>query len=620
MAPDPYARYLQQAEELFSSGEVVRAGQIWQAILKQVPDHGAARNGLLRVKAALEAQAAQATQAPPPPPLPQPAVEPVAQAPVVEEPAPEPPAPLVAIEPEPEPESASASEPEPLPMALPVPIEAVSVMPTASPAAMDEDTRDKLLREGCTLYDMGQTEDALRKWDQLLAAVPDHAMALQYAQGARQELGLPLDGSVSPSSHNHPVTQEIPIYSADGEAADKLLREGCLLYDMGLTEEAIGKWEVALKLAPERSDIQSFLDNAHKDLKAQEDAPQAVAAAQPTLSAADEKVKQAEHLMGMQRFEEAAFTYQQALDLDQGHAGAKAGLLRVRAAQGSPAASVPLSQGSGPLRIEMERQDPEPEQRPAAPVAAQPPAALTQPAAAPRTGLQIKAPEGFDASKLPDWVKDPKLWAGAAAVLVVLIGSTLWYKSYARDSQLQSDVEAAHRAAVAKAARDAQVPSLAESAASILSEGKQALGDGDAVRAYLRAQTLLKRNPSDGAAAQLLDQARAALPTAGLVGATAEEYRKHVQEGDMDQASKVMDALLRANPDDPALRNQAARLYLRQAEDHASQERWTDAQIDLERGRALAPDDSAWSARLVLLSKIQSMPKGERPLWIALLG
>lgn len=611
---DPYARYLQQAEELFSGGEIVRAGQIWQAVLKQVPDHGGAREGLLRVKGALDAQAsakaaAEAAETH------RRATDSSVEIPVFMEPEPSP---------APEPVEPVAIAQPPVPQPAPPPPSAAA--PAAAPVAMDEDTQDKFLREGCTLYDMGQTEDALRKWNQLLAAVPDHAMALQYAQGARQELGLPLDGSASPSAPEqiHPVTQEVPIYSANEESADKLLREGCLLYDMGLPEEAIGKWDQALKLAPHRSDIQSFLDNAHQELAAERNAPPAPAPAARADSPADEKVKQAEHLIGMQRFEEAAFTYQQALDLDPSHQGAKAGLLRCRAAQGSPAKTVTSSSstGSGPLRIEMDRPDPEPEAAaPATPMAAQPPAALTKPAPAPRAGLQVKVPENFDVSKLPDWVKDPKLWVGLAAGLALIIGGTVWYKGYAKDSQLQSDVAAAHRAAVAKAARDAEIPSLAESPASILSEGKQALSLNDTVRAYLIAQTLLKRDPSNGAAAQLLEQARTALPTSGLVGATAEEYQKHLHEGDLDQAGKVMDALMRANPDDPGLRSQALRLYLRLAEDHASQSRWSDAQMDLQRCRALDPDNSlTWSGRLVLLAKIPSLPKDDRPTWIALLG
>lgn len=583
MAQDPYARYLQQAEELFSGGEIVRAGQIWQAILKQVPDHTAAREGLMRVKASLDAQAAAQAAA-----------------------------------------EAARTHRRAMDSSVEIPIMQAppSPVPQTEPArtTMDEDTQDRFLREGCTLFDMGQVEDALRKWDQLLAAVPGHAMALQYARDARRELGLPLDGSGSPSmaEQSHPVTQEVPVYSADDEAADKLLREGCLLYDMGLPEEAAGKWEQALKLAPQRTDIQSFLANARQDITDQHNAPQAPASVPRAPSPADEKVKQAEHLIGMQRFEEAAFTYQQALDLDPGHPGAKAGLLRCRAAQATPGRQGSSTSASGPLRIEMDRPDPVPEQPPLSP--AEPPAALTQPAAAPRTGLQIKTPEALDSAKIPDWVKDPKLWVGAAATLGVIIVGTLWYKSYARDSQLQSDLASARRAAIAKAAREAQIPSLAESPASILSEAKQALSEGDAVRAYLRAQTLLKRNPSDGVAAQVLDQAKTALPASGLVGATAVEYQRHLHEGDLDQAGKVMDALLRANPDDPSLQTQARRLYLRLAEDHASQGRWSDAEKDLERGRALAPDDPAWSARLALLAKIQSMPKGDRPLWIALLG
>jgi len=582
MALDPYARYLQQAEELFAAGDVIRAGQIWQAVLKQVPDHGPAREGLLRVKAALDAQQAAAHRR---------ATDSSAQIAVQEVPF----------------EDRTLVQPPPPP---PAPV-----------ATMDEDTQEKLLREGCTLYDMGQVEDALRKWDQLLAAVPDHAMALQYAQGARQELGLPGDGSVAPpapAAAVHPVTQEVPIYGADEEAADKLLREGCLLYDMGLSEEAIGKWEQALARAPHRADIQSFLDSARKDLaeSAQAPAPAAPAPA-PAPSPADEKVKQAEHLVGMQRFEEAAFTFQQALDLDPNHPQAKAGLARCRAAQGAPIRPASTTQ-SGPIRIEMDRLEPEPEESAPAPV--QPPAALTKPAPAPRAGLQIKAPENLDVSKLPDWAKDPKVWIATGAGILLIVGSVIWYNGHAKDAQLQADVDAAHRAAVAQAAREAEVPSLAESAAGILSEGKQALGSGDAVRAYLRAQILLKRNPSDGAAAQLLEEAKTALPQAGAIGATAEEYQKHIQEGDLEQAAKVMDALLRANPEDVALRAQAARFYLRLAEDHASQGRWSDAQANLQQGRALSPDDPAWSARMALLSKIQSMPKGDRPLWIAMLG
>src|SRR5512133_3213438 len=121
MTPDPYAPYLRQADELFARGEIVKAGQIWQAILKQQPTHTEARERLValreRLLAEREAQAAAAL----PPPAPQPA---------------------------PEPEPAPAPVPEPLPPATPV---------------VSSEEPDRLVIQGCTLYDMGQVPDALQK-------------------------------------------------------------------------------------------------------------------------------------------------------------------------------------------------------------------------------------------------------------------------------------------------------------------------------------------------------------------------------------------------------------------------------------------------------------------------
>jgi hypothetical protein len=43
MTPDPFAPHLRMADDLFAQGDIVKAGQIWQAILKQDPGHGEAR-------------------------------------------------------------------------------------------------------------------------------------------------------------------------------------------------------------------------------------------------------------------------------------------------------------------------------------------------------------------------------------------------------------------------------------------------------------------------------------------------------------------------------------------------------------------------------------------------
>ena len=48
-ADDPFQAHLLRAASLFEAGDVVQAGQIWQAILKRDPTHQAARAGLYQV-------------------------------------------------------------------------------------------------------------------------------------------------------------------------------------------------------------------------------------------------------------------------------------------------------------------------------------------------------------------------------------------------------------------------------------------------------------------------------------------------------------------------------------------------------------------------------------------
>ena len=69
MTSDPYSTYLSQADALFNQGEMVKAGQIWQAILKQQPAHAEARQRLLDLKQHLLAlrEREVATPLPPPP-------------------------------------------------------------------------------------------------------------------------------------------------------------------------------------------------------------------------------------------------------------------------------------------------------------------------------------------------------------------------------------------------------------------------------------------------------------------------------------------------------------------------------------------------------------------------
>jgi len=597
MTADPYESYLRQADDLFARGEILKAGQIWQAILKQQPTHTEAHQNLLMVKERLlalrEAQAAQAVPEPQEPPAP-----PVAPSP--HEPDPVPPVPRPADPRSTAPESA-------LPLA-PVKVITGTIDP------------ERLVAEGCTLYDMGQLQDALRKWEQVLTLEPNHALARGYANGVRRELGLaPLEAQAASAAVS------VEARHAD-EDIDKLLREAVQLYDMGLTEEAITKWERILALEPQRHEIEGYLRQARLEVDQQDAPTQAAPAPAQALAteadALDLKLRQAEHLLTLQRHEEAAFTFQQALGLDPGNARARQGLERCRKPAGraglpqeSRPASPPMvsldSQGRIAMAVEEYRQEP------TEPQGVEPPAALQKATPAAREGLSLPDRLREAVERLP-WLKDPKVLAiGGGGLLVVFVALGVVH-SYRKDQALKEEVRAARMAATAPVAQQAQAPDLAEAPEAIRQEAESTLVT-DPLRAYLRAETLTSRNPGDAAGAQLLEKARAGL-AGGVTGASLPEFQKHLQNGDLEAALKVMDALLRAQPGSSDLRSRSAHLQLVLCSAHASQGKWDEAQEDLLRGRALFPGDKSWQMRLKLLERVKGMPKNQQPAWIPLLS
>jgi len=600
MTSDPYAPYLRQADDLFAQGEMVKAGQIWQAVLKQQPAHVEARERLLTVKQRLlalreaeaEAKAEAADPTPPAPPAPTPELVP-------------------APEPAPEPELPTPASPD-----------ARSTAPEAPPPVLPEHVitggldPERLVAEGCTLYDMGQLGDALRKWEQALTLDPAHALAPGYANGARRELGLP---QVQAAPLSTPVLEVS--HHAD-EDIDKLLREAVQLYDMGLVEEAITKWERVLVLEPQRQEIEGYLRQARTELGVGTSDPVTPAQAKtPEPGGLDLKLRQAEHLLTLQRPEEAAFTFQQALSLDPGNARALQGLERcrkpsVRSGTGSspqptPAPVVTLdSQG----RIAMVE---EASGSAAEPQGVEPPAALLKEAQPPRKGLSLPDRLREATERLP-WLKDSRILVGVGGGFLVVIAGFALLHSYQKEQALKEEVRAAKAAAVAPVAQQTQAPDLAESPASIRQEAEATLGI-DPLRAYLRAEAFVSRSPGDSAGPQLLEKARAGL-TGGVIGASLPEFQKHLQNGDLEAALRVMDALLRAQPGDMDLRARAARLHLVLCSAHASQAKWDAAQEDLLRGRALFPSDKSWQIRLKLLEHVKALPKNQQTVWIALLG
>ena len=605
MTTDPYAPHLRQADDFFAQGEVVKAGQIWQAILKQQPTHQEARERLLGVKQHLLAlREAQAAQSAPPAP------EPIAVA------APEP-EPAVVAAPEPEP------DPIPAPIPAPVTVDPRSTSPEAPLSGVAEPPKittghldpERLPAEGCTLYDMGQLQDALKKWEQVLALDPAHALARGYANGARRELGL---GALQ--AEPTPAPASVAAHHAD-EDIDKLLREAVQLYDMGLTEEAITKWERILALEPERHEIEGYLREARKEVgqptsAAVVPAPAATAALES--ENLDLKLRQAEHLLGLQRHEEAAFTFQQALHLDPGNARALDGLERCRKPAGRPAPeprpTAPVMTLDAQGRIAMAEDD---YPAPGEPQGVAPPAALQQTSTAPRKGPSL--PDRLrEATEQMPWLKEPKFLAAIGGGLLAVIVVLAIVHGYRKEQALKEEVRAARAAAVAPVAQQAQAPALTEAPDALRQEAESAMGV-DPLRAYLRAEALVKASPGDAAGAQLLEKARAGLP-GGVSGASLPEFQKHLQNGDLEAARKVLDALLRAQPDSPDLRSRAGRLHLTLCFAHASQAKWEEAEEDLLRGRALFPGDKTWQVRLKLLEKVKALPKNQQAAWIPLLS
>lgn len=584
MTIDPYASHVRQAETFFSNGEPVKAGQIWQAILKQQPTHAKAREGLLAVKQLLRAQLAAEVARPGTPPL-----------------------------------------PEPEPALAPPPVPAHYIVPTPEeprPPRMNGEfpDPDRLVTEGCTLYDMGLTEEALRKWEEALAMDASHLRARSYANGARRELGLSVMVAAT-------LAAPLPVeaYPA-GDDTDKLLREAVQLYEMGLVEEAIPKWERVLVLEPNRHEVKGYLTMARNEIgQGKLRTPVAMAPGQAALEpeALGLKLRQAEHLLNLQRHEEAAFTFQQVLLLSPGDARALEGLERCRkpsaptkkpldALPSFPPVMPPDLQG----RIAMVDQ----ESRSSTPVESQgiqPPATLLKGAPAPRVGLSVPDRVRAATSRLP-WLGAPKVLAFLGGTLLTLLVSCVLLQNYRREQALKENVRAAREAAVAPLNQQSQVPGLAESPEAIRKEAETTLVT-DPLRAFLRAETLVNLNPKDAAAPQLLEKARAALP-GGATGATQAEFQKHLQNGDLEAAQKVINALLRATPASSDLRARMARLQLSLCTAHASQAKWNEAREDLLRGRALFPGDKTWQMRLKFLEQVKALPKNQQGLWIPLLG
>jgi tetratricopeptide (TPR) repeat protein len=504
---------------LFEAGEVVQAGQIWQAILKRDPAHQAARAGLYRVKLALDQKNGAWNN-------------------------------------------------------------------------------ERLLQEGCALYDLGRTEDALGKWEQVLAADPGHKLAAAYANDARRDLGLdPL---------RHSQAEAAP--EAAPMDVDQLVHEGVQLYDLGMAEEAKVKWRRALELQPGHQDAREYLEMARRDEEQEAARPPAPSPVpdRDAASGLETRIWRAEQLFRERRLEDAVRAFQQLLD---------EGSQDARIFQGYHQARTLLAaQDEAPRLIPLTLAEPAPA-RPSIPPAVGPPRALT---VRPPQRDGFRLPGALSALRLPSWLKTTRALAAAIGLGLLVVTGGVVYGLRRREAALKEAVAAAKQNALKPVARLVDIPSLIEPVDAIGKDAEQALA-GDPLLAYFRAQEWRRRDPDNPAATLLVQRSKDQL-TYLPVTATLADFDKALQARDLESANRAILVLLRHDPDDLDLRGRARKVLLALAPLYAADDRMGKAREALRLGQAMYPQDLTWPAKLKLLEAIQDMAKPDRTPWIQLLG
>ena len=82
---------------------------------------------------------------------------------------------------------------------------------------------------------------------------------------------------------------------------------------------------------------------------------------------------------------------------------------------------------------------------------------------------------------------------------------------------------------------------------------EKALGEEPLI-AYYRAQEGVRLTPTDPAAVQLLDRAKAGLAAATSAAANLKEFERQIENGDLDAASRIIGQLLAQTPEDGDLK------------------------------------------------------------------
>lgn len=530
MTTDPFSPHLKRAAQLFQSGDIVQAGQIWQAILKKSPAHEEARIGLYKVKLFFDARATQdgledisrfeQTQVDY---VPSDAAKNVSDNYAPPQPS------VAAAPPQPPPHA-----PVEAPTEVPTPTEASA--PTAVSGGLSEDEADTLLKDGCTLYDMGMVHEAIEKWNTLQAKCPGHPQVQQYLDMGNRDLQAAARPVPSlPQAPAPPVAQALP------QAPPQ----------------------------PSRVDVQAM------------------------------EVEKPE----FPKHEPIAPTPQ----LSQSQPGSPL----PRRLTGELVVQKPLSPEFMPGDIQMEESL-------EAPV--KPPAPLLEPKSPEqvRTGLKLPAFLTRLEGEIPALFKKPALIAGVLGFIIVSYAGVFFLRSHQKDKRLVEQVEAESHSAIAPLTQTLQIADLNEKTEDIRQQAVQLLEDAP-LMSYYRCRELIRRNPLDAQAAQLMAQASAQLTKAPTQGSPA-DLDLALGRGNLEGADVILRSLLCQSPEDPILMAQLARICKDLSERLAAKEKWDEIESHLLMGRCLFPEDKSWSARLQLMTYLKSASPEARKTWSQLLG
>jgi len=571
------AEHLQHASLLFGAGEVVKAGQIWQAILKIHPSNQEARAGLLKVKDVLSKAA-------------------------TEEPRPE-----------------------------------ISLVEPESTTANSRNPAELLIKQGRAHYDQGSLQEALEAWEKALEIDPGSNLALSYARGVRKELGLPIPETMGaaqgPPSKRQPSElaggvigetaaqfqaakrqDETPSGTAgnkrQSEGIAPQIEKGSQLYKTGKIVEAIAAWESALSMDPSRTLVKGYLAMAWEDLDGRH---------QPSPVGITPKKREPSGGPAMPEFgwqDEAAgaadasgiaphsTTLAIAVDANGLEADAQA-------AGGPDLDSPPKPETPSRAR---QPQGPAAPPRESAPTKM--PAIIIEDQAQTRQGPGL--PQKLHGVPFLSRLFTPTAVKVASILIFVLAGATAWAAWARRDALLRATQATIVGEAIKAASRSIKDVSLSQSADELKSEARSAMSS-DPLMAYLFVQELVSRDPNDTSPAKMLEQAKQAMAAAPKAKADGDLGRL-LSDGAIDDAEALLKSMLMQSPNNIRARENLARVCLMQARHLVANGQWGKARARLLMGAALYPRDPSWQARIKFLESIQSLPKEDHARWAEMLG